>query len=1316
MESNKTRLKLKFALGVAILVGVFLLLVLNAAGRASAVSLLPTPAATPSGGNEKVSIEAIPLTEPLTVPPDIVSQGPYIRLASGEFDPFAEPVPISLPSDLRLDSYPADEEGYYILQFKGPIVQAWKDAITDAGARIFDYVPDFAFIVKMNAPTKAAVEAMEEVRWVGIYQPGYRIGPQLMSTYALAEGPESVTLIVVVFKGEDLTRISNRLKELGGTILDVTESKWKGKIKVEIDSSKIDAIAHITGVKWVEPEPEWELLNNKAADIMDVRDVWNTHGLYGAGQIVAVCDTGLDQGSTDPASLHDDFEDGSGQSRVTAIYDLVGDGANDVNSGHGTHVAGSVLGNGIRSGSNPSAHNYPSTCYAGMAPEANLVFQAVEDNSTEELSGIPTDLNILFDQARTAGASIHTNSWGAPTKGAYNSESEDVDEYVWDHKDFTILFASGNNGEDSNADGVVDRVALDSPGDAKNNIAVGATENDRMSGGYNPGGPCSSWGDCWPDDFPANPIKDDRLSDDPNGMAGFSSRGPTLDGRFKPDVAAPGTNIASTRSSMISGNGWGPINNYDMYMGGTSMSAPLAAGAGALVRQFYTDVEGINPSAALIKATLINGARDITPGQYGTGVHREIPPASPPNNVEGWSRVDVENSIFPAAPKRIYYSDESSGLSTGGSKTYNYTVNSSAVPLKVTLVWSDYPGSAVAVGGLVNDLDLTVTDPSGTVHYPNHASQRGVTQFLYYDDGSPDKGYAWGAGKGLAVRFTPNSYPAKLDKALFSLVARTGYGYPRSFTANVWDDDGPGGFPGTKLGSVSSTICTAGWHVVDFSDKNITITSGDFYIEIRFSDAYLMLLYDDDPPIDGRSWDFNGTSWSPWTQEDYMIRAVVTAPDYSISADRVNNVVGVDIDTPSTGNYTIRVAGYNVPQGPQPYALVISGDISEAPAPPPGFKIYLPLILKNYAPGGPTPTPTPTQPGVTPTSTPTTAPTATPTATPTGEALKAIVACSRDKSIYIIDATADTAQGPFLRPLGPGDSLLDVVVTPDGGTALVSNFDGNRIYFIDLTAPTPSVLGSVVTTFSAEDIALSPDGRWALVTDGGARPRVASIDVFNRKLVKTLTVTGAQAVAIAADGETVLVADTDSNRVHLLHLNPEDGELTYAGQNRRTGVVPINVAISHDGRTALVANFWDDTVTVLRIDGPGDVVKIGELRGLPGGQQSIAFGPDGSKAYVVSIDPDPDQLSVLNVNGPGDVTDSGIRVKLHTRARCGFYGIDCLAVSPDGRKAYVGNPCDDPNWGNAIDEVTVVDLIDYRVTGQIHVSRYPVGIAFFHTR
>jgi subtilisin family serine protease len=884
----------------------------------------PIPTPTPVA-EQPAHIEVLP-SLPMAPSPEFKSQGPYIYLTSYTFDPLSEPTPHSLPTDLTLSGYPPGEEGYYLLQFYGPIQPTWKEAIVAAGAQVFDYIPDFAFIVKMDDSTKAAVEAMEAVRWVGLYQPGYRIALSLMDAAGSAGDAESVDVMVIVFRGEDVTALTGQLHGLGGTILDVTETHWKGKIRVQIPRSQINAVAHLTGVRWIEPSPEWELFNNKAADILDVRDVWDTHGLYGAGQTVAVCDTGLDQGSASPGSLHDDFEDGSGSSRVVAIYDRVGDGANDVNSGHGTHVAGSVLGNGDRSGSTPSSHTYPSGAYVGMAPEASLVFQAVEQNSTGSLAGIPSDLNALFNQVLGDGARIHTSSWGSAAAGAYTSSSEEVDEFVWDHKDFAILFSAGNEGVDSDADGVIDTYSVGSPGTAKNCITVGASENNRSnrsSGGYNPGGACSTWGNCWPTQYSANPIRDDRLSDDPTGLAAFSSRGPTLDGRFKPDLVAPGTNVASVRSSVASGSGWGTINSYYVYMGGTSMSTPLVAGTAALVREYYADTEGITPSGALIKATLVNGATDISPGQYGTGSDQEIPNPPRPNNVEGWGRVNVENAIFPTAPRELIYDDQAAGPSTGEELAYNIQVTDSSEPLNVTLAWSDYPGSPAATGGLVNDLDLSVTAPGGTVYYPNHASQRGASEYLYYDDGVPNGGYTWSSGKRVAVRFTPNSYPATLDKAQFLLASTSSY--PKTFNYYIYDGDTSG--PDTVLASASTAIRQAGWHVVDLSGHGVTINSGDFFLAIRLPDSQLAWPYDSTSPIDDRGWVYDGSSWSQWTTNDFMFRAVVTGPDYSTSFDRVNNVVGIDIDNPATGVHTVTVRGYNVPYGPQPYALVASGAI-----------------------------------------------------------------------------------------------------------------------------------------------------------------------------------------------------------------------------------------------------------------------------------------------------------------------------------------------------------------------------------------------------
>ena len=480
-------------------------------------------------------------------------------------------------------------------------------------------------------------------------------------------------------------------------------------------------LASMAGVKWIEPvvEPRVysqdmpdvavysrkdEIKNEVSHDIMNVSPVWNA-GYNGSSQVAAVCDTGLDVGSV--SAIHRDFYydgDGNGSNdKIIAAYALgrTGDWSDD--NGHGTHTTGSVLGNGSRS----------SGQFRGNAYQAGLVMQSVLD-SRGGLGGLPSDLNDLFQQAYDDGARIHSNSWGAAVSGSYDSSSQQLDQFVWDNRDMVITVSAGNEGTDGNQDGVVDLDSIGSPATAKNCITVGATESDVNA-------TSTTWGQAWSSDYPANPVKDDPLSDNRNGMAAFSSRGPTNDGRIKPDVSAPGTMIISVRSQdSAAGTGWGVYDDYYVYMGGTSMSNPLTAGGAVLLREYFVQHEGINPTAALVKAAMMNASTDIYPGQYGTGSGQEISTLRP-NNVEGWGRVNLGAAVAPTAPAGMQYVDDTTGINTGTTRTYTYSVAESSVPLHVTLAWTDYPASTTSSKQLVNDLDLTVEGPGGTF-YPNRGS------------------------------------------------------------------------------------------------------------------------------------------------------------------------------------------------------------------------------------------------------------------------------------------------------------------------------------------------------------------------------------------------------------------------------------------------------------------------------------------------------------------------------------------------------------------------------------------------------------------
>ncbi|MDD5723241.1 MAG: S8 family serine peptidase, partial [Syntrophales bacterium] len=551
-----------------------------------------------------------------------------------------------------------------------------------------------------------------------------------------------------------------------------------------------------------------------------------------------------------------------------------------------------------------------SDCFAGMAPKARLVLQSAEDNETESLSGIPSDLTFLFSQSEGAGADLHTNSWGGDAYGRYDSDSRAVDEYVWNHKDFLILFSAGNDGVDADGDGIVDLLSVASPATAKNCLTVGASEGNRPTFTY-------TWGGNWPDDYPTDPIFSDRLADNPAGTVAFSARGPCLDGRYKPDIVTPGTFILSTRSSVASKTGWGAYDAYYMYNGGTSMATPLAAGAAALMREYLIHEKGFaHPSAALIKAALLNSAEDISPGQYGAGVAQEIPDSPVPNNVEGWGRLDLEKGVFPAPPLNILYYDEQNSLNTGEYREYTITLLDSGSPLKINLVWTDYPGSIPAQGGLVNDLDLQVTDPYSNKHYPDGVSQKSV---MGYDSGNP---LSIAGDNRRAMRFTPVSYPVTVESATFC------FDNPNAKTTDVdvvvYDDDGIGGFPGTELFRKTLTYVPTGWTTTVIT--GVTVNNGDFYIAVEKNDAEQFICVDDDENPTGRSYWGSASGWFLSVYTAY-IRANVR---YSTSFDRINNVVGLTLDNPAAGAYTVRVSGYNVPYGPQPYALVASGAVNAA--------------------------------------------------------------------------------------------------------------------------------------------------------------------------------------------------------------------------------------------------------------------------------------------------------------------------------------------------------------------------------------------------
>lgn len=535
----------------------------------------------------------------------------------------------------------------YLIKCKGLIGLFERQQLEALEVRLCEYYPGSAFLARLLDARLEAVKKLSFVAEASLFGPEQKFAGGLMKALALTpDSPgENKKVIVKLFENADAQAVVEFIRLHGGRVAG-HDSQW---LEVELLPEQLVQMAQLHEVQYIEEKGEYELLNNRAGEIIKAPSMWNK-GLSGAGQIIGIADTGLDTGVRE--TLHPDLK-----SKMVAIYALGRKGDASDPNGHGTHVAGSAYGKGDASQGR----------YRGIAPAASLVFQSVMDKDGK-LSGLPSDLGALLKQAYDAGTRVYNISWGMTANAAYNYASAQLDRFVWEYDDMAVAVAAGNSGQAR---------SITSPGTAKNVITVGACENNRPDKGV--------------------------TADNPAELAFFSSRGPAGDGRCKPDVVAPGTWILSTRSSLAQeSNFWGVKDQYYAYNSGTSMATPIVTGMLALVREYFIRVRSWQPSAALLKAALLDGAFAL-PGYI--------------ENDGGWGRLNAPAPAISPTRKCLFV-DQDTKLATGESKTYEYQLSAGGGPLKITLVWTDYPAQANAAAALVNDLDLTVQSPSGQTFSP----------------------------------------------------------------------------------------------------------------------------------------------------------------------------------------------------------------------------------------------------------------------------------------------------------------------------------------------------------------------------------------------------------------------------------------------------------------------------------------------------------------------------------------------------------------------------------------------------------------------
>lgn len=589
-----------------------------------------------------------------------------LELAVGTFDPTQDPLPAGA---VPLGWSGTAAGALLVLQLQTPDGRLLEEVAQRHGLRLLDALPDNAWVVR--APTTQTVEDLRnepEVRWVGAYEAGWRLDPRL-ATHGLLD----IELLPAPDIGADaLAALATAISTAASGVTRC--DAWLCQVEA-LPASMIPWLAADARVLWIAPALSIDVHNDNVRTLTGVDAIVNSSvlDLDGQGQTIAVSDTGLDLD-------HGDFD-----GRVTSIIHTYGPDSlsTDRWNGHGTHVIGTILGDGSR-----------ESTYAGVAPGAELVLYQLQHDQTGQLARWGSLYDLLRD-ARSNGARVASNAWGAINSGGlYSVDSRTLDAYSRDFRDTLVIFSAG---DDPITSGVTP------PSTAKSALSVGASTSGRA------GGPAAG--------APSN----------------VSSQGPTLDGRIKPDLVAPGVDICSTRAAeaqFATGGSCGSTTlpgGTDAYMSlsGSSMATAAVAGAALLARQHLTSELGTATLPSdLLRAVLINGATDLgTPG---------------PDAEAGWGQLDLAQSLDPHdGPTALQaWVDWNVTLQPGWSYSYTFDLDMSH-GLTASLVWNDAAGSAggnQSASRLVNDLDLVLTSPTGATYSGNH-----FVTGLSATGGSPDR-------------------------------------------------------------------------------------------------------------------------------------------------------------------------------------------------------------------------------------------------------------------------------------------------------------------------------------------------------------------------------------------------------------------------------------------------------------------------------------------------------------------------------------------------------------------------------------------------
>ena len=532
------------------------------------------------------------------------------------------------------------ERVHALLQIEDYLQPGQREALSAAGVDLLHYLPDRAYVASVRSSADVAALQALGVRYLGPLTVEQKTHPRV--TFGRFGKWSEYTqgrriLAVEIMPDVSLDDAAADLEKIGFE----TGYRFKSAhaLLVAVEPERVAEVAARDAVLFVnECPPPLQPVNNSVRSRLHVDEVRAApYNLTGQGVTALVYDGGMVD------STHPDFGD-----RVTWME------AGTV-ADHSTHVAGTVGGNGQNSGGT----------YAGMAPQTRIISGEYDACDPYCFYFSPNDLEPDYTVARqvhhvelttnSMGANVDPNLYPIEWFGDYELTSRILDRLVSNTAGTPLIqfWAAGNEWNGANYHWTT-YGCMSIPAGAKNVITCGAT-------------------------------------DDADVVAGFSSWGPTDDGRIKPEVCATGVDV----TSCIVGGGYG-------IMSGTSMSTPATAGVACLIlHKWHLMFPGApDPLPETMKAILINSTTDI--GPVG------------PDYRTGFGLVNALKAVQNLVSDGVL----ESALEIGETFSQSFVVPAGLSALDVSLAWSDLPAVGNVIPTLVNDLDLELEGPNATIYYP----------------------------------------------------------------------------------------------------------------------------------------------------------------------------------------------------------------------------------------------------------------------------------------------------------------------------------------------------------------------------------------------------------------------------------------------------------------------------------------------------------------------------------------------------------------------------------------------------------------------